>query len=102
MVKDLFKEHVKKCKEAVQSKVEGVHQNELALAEILSTIIMDRWSNNVILENSPNPIKSFEKVFEEHELKAIGAIVAIIELVHAVGECKAMPDKYEGFLIWKA
>ena len=81
---------------AVGAKVE-VTNGDAALIRHLAIEILERWKGQA--EASADPEKAFSGLYKEHKEKAQGAIVAIIELVHAVGDGKAMPGTFKRLMI---
>lgn len=56
----------------------------------LVEFILSRWS--LLLKEKRSD--DWVEFYKEHHKEAIGAIIAIIELLEAIGEGKSMPDKY--------
>jgi hypothetical protein len=76
----------------LESKLE--HDLDEAVEMIVHGLIgfiLGRWA--FLLKNKKDT-NSWTRFYNEHHKEAIGAIIAIVELLEAVGEGKSVPDKY--------
>jgi hypothetical protein len=57
---------------------------------------LDRWRKEA--GSAEDPALEFRRLYLDNKVKAQGEIVAIVELVQAVGQGKALPKTFEGLL----
>lgn len=70
----------------------GITPQMAQLVKVASAIIITAW------REKSNSEHEFSALYEEHHGKAAGALAAMVELLEAVGEGKAMPDEYATIL----
>jgi len=80
--------------EDVRGKIGDYHDADLV--KRLALEILDRWRREA--GKMEDPALGFREMYLNNKVKAQGAIVAIVELVQAVGQGKALPKTFEGLL----
>lgn len=65
---------------------------ERELVHVLSTHIISLWNERA--EGSDEPLLKFQELYRAHSQTAQASILAILELVKAVGTGQSMPSSY--------
>jgi hypothetical protein len=89
---DLFSD----CRQTIQSKITDLDEHDLELVNHLVLNIIRRWRQRSYQSKSPH--KEYGKIFKDGNTNAKGAIVAIIELVQAIGKGDKVPKRYEDMI----
>ena len=84
------------CRETVQIRIADADEHDLELVNHLVLSILRRWRKRSY--QSKQPRQEYHRIFESGQINAKGAIVAIIELLQAVGKGDKMPKRYEDLI----